>query len=53
VGSWLASLLLVWTYGSSLVERLIEALLQAIAIGYIALVITKTYTDAAFSTRRW
>lgn len=53
VGSWLASLLLVWTYGSSLVERLIEALLQAIAIGYIALVITKTYTEAAFSTRRW
>jgi hypothetical protein len=53
VGSWLASLLLVWTYGSSLVERLIEALLQAIAIAYIALVITKTYTDAAFSTRRW
>jgi uncharacterized membrane protein len=46
-----ASLLLVWTYGSILVERLFEALLQAIAIGYIALVITKTYTDAAFSRR--
>ena len=51
--NWLATLLLVWTYGNSLVEHLIAALLQAIAIGYIALVITKTYTDAAFSTRRW
>jgi hypothetical protein len=50
--NWLATLLLVWTYGNSLVEHLIAALLQAIAIGYIALVITKTYTDAAFS-RRW
>ncbi len=46
-------LMLVWTFGSGLVARLIEALLQAIAIGYIALVITKIYTDAAFSSRRW
>lgn len=52
VAQWIDSLLLVWT-GSILVERLIAALLQAIAIGYVALVITKTYTDAAFSTRRW
>ena len=51
--NWLATLLLTWTYGSLLVERLILALLQAIVIAYIALVITKTYTDAAFSTRRW
>jgi len=50
--NWLATLLLTWTYGSILVERLIAAVLQSIAIGYIALVITKTYTDAAFS-RRW
>jgi hypothetical protein len=50
--NWLATLLLTWTYGSILVERLIAALLQALAISYIALVITKTYTDAAFS-RRW
>jgi uncharacterized membrane protein len=50
--NWLATLLLTWTSGSILVERLIAALLQAIAIGYVALVITKTYTDAAFS-RRW
>jgi hypothetical protein len=51
--NWLATLLLTWTYGSILVERLILALLQAIVIAYVALVITKTYTDAAFSTRRW
>jgi hypothetical protein len=50
--NWLATLLLTWTYGSILVERLIAALLQALAISYIALVITKPYTDAAFS-RRW
>ena len=50
--NWLATLLLTWTYGNTLVERLIAALLQAIEIGYIALVITKTSTEAAFS-RRW
>jgi hypothetical protein len=50
--NWLATLLLTWTYGSILVERLIAAVLQSIAISYIALIITKTYTDAAFS-RRW
>ncbi|MBV8749047.1 MAG: hypothetical protein JO103_04980 [Candidatus Eremiobacteraeota bacterium] len=35
-----------------LIELLINALLQAIAIGYIALVVTKLYTDSAFG-RRW
>jgi hypothetical protein len=39
-------------WSSPLLYRLAGALLQAIAIGYIALVITKTYTDAAFSPRR-
>jgi hypothetical protein len=38
---------------STIVVSLIGALIKAIAIGYIALIITKTYTDAAFSPRRW
>jgi hypothetical protein len=38
--------------GSYILIGLIQALLQAIALAYIALVITKTYTDGAF-TRRW
>jgi len=38
--------------GSLIVGALISAVLQAIALGYVALVITKTYTDAAFA-RRW
>jgi len=46
----------IWTApylgGSLLAYRLMDALLQAIAFGYIALIITKTYTDNAF-TRRW
>ena len=32
---------------------LVGALLQGIAVSYVALVLTKTYTDAAFGTRRW
>ena len=47
----LGGLLLSSSYGSLLLYRLVGALLQAIAIGYIALVITKTYTDGAFGTR--
>ncbi|HEV2740553.1 MAG TPA: hypothetical protein VGU66_18480 [Candidatus Elarobacter sp.] len=47
----------IWTApylgGSLLVYRLIDTLLQAIAFGYIALIITKTYTDTAFTRRRW
>jgi hypothetical protein len=35
-----------------LVASLIGALVQAIGLSYVALIITKTYTDAAF-TRRW
>ena len=38
--------------GGGLGIGLIGALVQAIADGYIALIITKTYTDASF-TRRW
>ncbi|HEY0383110.1 MAG TPA: hypothetical protein VGC72_13015 [Candidatus Elarobacter sp.] len=38
--------------GSAIAHLVIDAVLQAIAVGYIALIITKTYTDTAF-TRRW
>jgi len=38
--------------GGGLVDRLIDALVQATADSYIALIITKTYTDASF-TRGW
>jgi hypothetical protein len=37
---------------SLIVESLISALLKAVAVGYIALIVTKTYTDSAFG-RRW
>ena len=33
-------------------SKLIEAVLQAIAVAYLALILTKTYADAAFG-RRW
>jgi hypothetical protein len=35
----------------SIVALLINAVIRAIAIGYIALIVTKTYTDAAFVRR--
>jgi hypothetical protein len=38
---------------SIIANLLIGALLQGIAVSYVALVLTKTYTDAAFGTRRW
>jgi hypothetical protein len=47
LGGWLVSL----GWGSTLLYSLVGALLQAIAIAYIALVITKTYTDSG--ARRW
>jgi hypothetical protein len=52
--SWLDTLASTWVSGNTLlaVAGLIQALLQAIAIGYITLVLTKTYTDNAFG-RRW
>lgn len=46
---WLSTLLFPYTGGSVIVGALISALLQAIALGYVALVMTKTYTDAAFT----
>jgi hypothetical protein len=33
--------------------RLVSALLHAIATGYVALLLAKTYADTAFATRRW
>ncbi|MEA2690134.1 MAG: hypothetical protein QOD51_2741 [Candidatus Eremiobacteraeota bacterium] len=50
--TWLWTLLFPYIGGSIIVGLLIQALLQAIALAYIALIITKTYTDSAF-TRRW
>jgi hypothetical protein len=38
--------------GTPLISQLIGALIRSIAFAYVALIITKTYTDAAFS-RRW
>ncbi len=49
---WTSVALLPYAGGSAIVDVLIGALLQAIANSYIALIITKTYTDASF-TRRW
>jgi hypothetical protein len=46
------AILLIPSVGSTIVGSLISALLQAIVLGYVALVITKTFTDASY-TRRW
>ena len=53
LASELASVVLPYSGGSYIVAALIEALLQAIAIGYVGLVLTKTYIDASFGGRRW
>jgi len=39
-------------WGSIVVEMLLIALFQSVAVGYAGLILTKTYTDAAFG-RRW
>jgi hypothetical protein len=49
---YLARLLFPYISGATIVFPLIGALLSAIASGYVALIITRTYTGAAF-TRRW
>ena len=49
---WISILLIPYTGGFTIVGNLIGALLQAVVLGYLALVLTKTYTDASF-TRRW
>ncbi|HYZ15085.1 MAG TPA: hypothetical protein VE591_01740 [Candidatus Acidoferrum sp.] len=51
---YLAELIAPYTSGSALiVANLLKALFQAIAVAYMALVLTKTYTEAAFTGRRW
>jgi hypothetical protein len=49
LGVWLLPL----AGGSVIPLLLVDALVQAIAAGYVALLLAKTYTDAAFGTRRW
>ena len=49
LGGWVLPLA-----GTSIIPLLlVSALLHAIATGYVALVLAKTYTDTAFGTRRW
>ncbi|MEA2784920.1 MAG: hypothetical protein QOF71_1024 [Candidatus Eremiobacteraeota bacterium] len=48
LGAWIPML-----RDSLIMNLLVSALLQGIAVSYIALILTKTYTDAAFGTRRW
>ncbi len=49
LGVWLLPLT-----GTSIIPLLlVNALLHAIATAYVALLLAKTYTDAAFGTRRW
>jgi hypothetical protein len=48
LGAWIPLL-----HASLIVSLLVSSLLQAVAVAYIALVLTKTYTDTAFGTRRW
>jgi uncharacterized protein YqgC (DUF456 family) len=50
---WLTGLMLPYSGGSLIVIVLTGAVLDAIAIGYTALVITKTYGDASFGGRRY
>ena len=50
--SRIAIALLPYSGGFTMLGALAGAVLQAIALGYLALVLTKTYTDASF-TRRW
>ncbi len=47
----IAALVLPYAGGFTIAGTLISALLQAIALGYVALVITKTYNDAAYARR--
>ncbi|MBV9440176.1 MAG: hypothetical protein JOZ24_09320, partial [Candidatus Eremiobacteraeota bacterium] len=53
VAQLVAQALLPATHGLVIVYELLAALIQSIAFGYAALVLTKTYTDAAFSSPRW
>jgi hypothetical protein len=53
---WLATIVIGWLLpylaGSApIIESLLFALFSAIAYGYVALILTKTYSDAAFTRR--
>ncbi|HWT05916.1 MAG TPA: hypothetical protein VN224_09195, partial [Xanthomonadales bacterium] len=53
---FLAVYLSLWIpllHASLIISLLVSALLQGIAVGYVALILSKTYTEAAFGTRRW
>lgn len=53
ITSLLASVIVPYTGESAyLVARLIGVVAQSIALGYVALILSKTYTDLSFS-RRW
>jgi hypothetical protein len=52
VQSWFENWLSPFTAGTTVVGSLVGALIQAITVAYAALIITKTYSDAAFG-RRW
>jgi hypothetical protein len=52
VQSWFENWLYPFTAGTTVVGSLIGALIQSITVAYAALIITKTYSDAAFG-RRW
>ncbi|MDB5094972.1 MAG: hypothetical protein JWO85_3073, partial [Candidatus Eremiobacteraeota bacterium] len=51
VSTYLTSLLLPYISGAPIVIPLIGALLSAVAYGYVALIITRTYTGTAFTRR--
>jgi len=55
VGFLLPVRIVEWLPATSLTiaGTLIFALCQALALGYIATILTKTYTDASFGGRRW
>ncbi|HTJ28261.1 MAG TPA: hypothetical protein VMA36_19035 [Candidatus Limnocylindria bacterium] len=51
---FLGTLIAPYTAGSDvIVASLLKALIQSITISYMALVLTKTYSELAFSGRRW
>lgn len=49
----IAAELVPYTGDAFIVEALVGALLQAIAIAYVALILAKTYADSAFRAPRW
>jgi len=48
---WINALAFQYVPGTPLISSLIGAVIRSIAFAYVALIITKTYTDAAFKPR--